>query len=73
MQVMLEREEATVLSGRIEVDDAYVGGESHEGKRGRGPPGIWHLKIHLAQATQSKIMLHIDQWGIPPPPPGGER
>ena len=39
LQVMLEREEATVLSGRIEVDDAYVGGEHHEGKRGRGAAG----------------------------------
>jgi hypothetical protein len=36
MQVMLEREAQTVLSGRIEVDDAYVGGERHLGKRGRG-------------------------------------
>jgi len=39
MQVMLEREDDTVLSGRIEVDDAYVGGEHHEGKRGRGAEG----------------------------------
>jgi len=36
LQVMLERESRTVLSGRIEVDDAYMGGERHEGKRGRG-------------------------------------
>ncbi len=27
MQVMLERESQTVLSGRIEMDDAYMGGE----------------------------------------------
>ena len=39
MQVMLERESQTVLSGRIEVDDAYMGGARHEGKRGRGAPG----------------------------------
>ena len=39
MQVMLEREESMVLSGRVEVDDAYVGGEHHEGKRGRGAAG----------------------------------
>lgn len=39
MQVMLEREAQTVLSGRVEVDDAYVGGEHHEGKRGRGAAG----------------------------------
>jgi transposase-like protein len=39
MQVMLEREAVTVLSGRVEVDDAYMGGARHEGKRGRGAPG----------------------------------
>lgn len=39
MQLMLEREESTVLSGRIEADDAYAGGEHHEGKRGRGAAG----------------------------------
>ena len=27
MQVMFEREETTKLSGRIEIDDAYLGGE----------------------------------------------
>lgn len=35
MQVMLEREQNTVLGGRIEIDDAYLGGEK-SGKRGRG-------------------------------------
>lgn len=36
MQVMLERERNQPLSGRIELDDAYWGGEKHGGKRGRG-------------------------------------
>lgn len=35
LQVMAEREDRRVLDGRIEVDDAYRGGE-HPGKRGRG-------------------------------------
>lgn len=39
LQVMLEREAQTVLSGRVEVDDAYMGGERHQGKRGRGAEG----------------------------------
>jgi transposase-like protein len=39
LQVMLERENGRVLSGRVEVDDAYMGGERHGGKRGRGAPG----------------------------------
>ncbi|TLN00355.1 IS1595 family transposase [bacterium] len=36
MQVMYERESETKLSGRVEVDDAYLGGENPGGKAGRG-------------------------------------
>ncbi len=36
MQVMLERERSQPLSGRVEMDDAYWGGEKQGGKRGRG-------------------------------------
>lgn len=39
MQVMLEREENQPLSGFIEVDDAYLGGERTGGKVGRGAAG----------------------------------
>ena len=40
MQVMLERENHKPLTGRIELDDAYWGGERHQHvKRGRGAPG----------------------------------
>lgn len=35
MQVMLERNQSETLHGRIEIDDAYLGGE-RSGKRGRG-------------------------------------
>ena len=35
MQVMLERNSRSVLGGRVEIDDAYLGGEM-PGKRGRG-------------------------------------
>ena len=38
-QVMLERDATKRLSGRIEIDDAYLGGERSGGKRGRGAPG----------------------------------
>ena len=38
-QVMLERDASKRLAGRIEIDDAYLGGERHGGKRGRGAPG----------------------------------
>lgn len=36
-QVMTERDDRRVLLGRIEVDDAYLGGERRGGKAGRGP------------------------------------
>jgi len=37
-QVMLERDGAKRLCGRIEIDDACIGGERSGGKRGRGAP-----------------------------------
>ena len=36
MQVMKERDDRKVLTGTIQLDDAYWGGERHGGKRGRG-------------------------------------
>ena len=38
-QVMLERDATKPLTGRVEIDDAYLGGERSGGKRGRGAPG----------------------------------
>lgn len=35
LQTMLQREETRRLEGRVEIDDAYLGGEK-QGKRGRG-------------------------------------
>ena len=39
MQVMMERDATQRLMGRIEVDDADLGGARNGGKRGRGSPG----------------------------------
>ena len=40
MRAMASREaEKPRLSGRVEVDDAYLGGERPGGKRGRGAAG----------------------------------
>jgi transposase-like protein len=40
MRVMLEREaQKPQLEGRVEIDDAYLGGERSGGKRGRGAAG----------------------------------
>jgi ISXO2-like transposase domain/Transposase zinc-ribbon domain len=38
-QVMMERDADERLHGRVELDDAYLGGERSGGKRGRGAPG----------------------------------
>src|SRR3974390_662933 len=38
MEVMRRREESRQLTGRVEIDDAYLGGECPGGKRGRGSP-----------------------------------
>ncbi len=39
LQVMKERDDSKPLSGAIQVDDAYWGGEHNGGKRGRGAGG----------------------------------
>lgn len=49
MQVMLVREEDRQLTGRVEIDDAYVGGELHGGKPGRGSPN----KVPFVAAVQT--------------------
>ena len=36
MELMRQREEARQLTGRVEIDDAYLGGERSGGKAGRG-------------------------------------
>ena len=38
MQGMMERDREHLLSGWVELDDAYLGGERSGGKRGRGAP-----------------------------------
>ena len=39
MQVMMERDREYTLTGQVQLDDAYLGGERSGGKRGRGAPG----------------------------------
>ena len=54
MQVMYERESTTRLSGRIEVDDAYLGGENPGGKAGRGSEN----KVPFIAAVQTNKKNH---------------
>ncbi len=54
MQVMYEREQSTMLSERIEVDDAYLGGELPGGKVGRGSEN----KVPFIAAVQTNKQGH---------------
>ena len=54
MQVMMERDAAKRLTGRIEVDDAYLGGERNGGKRGRGSPGKTPIVAAVETTPQGK-------------------
>jgi len=49
MEVMRQREESRQLTGRVEIDDAYLGGEYHGGKPGRGSPN----KVPFVAAVQT--------------------
>ena len=49
MQVMVDREQGRQLTGRVEIDDAYLGGEVHGGKAGRGSPN----KVPFVAAVQT--------------------
>lgn len=54
MQVMCEREAPRVLDGRVEIDDAYLGGELPGGKAGRGSEN----KVSFIAAVQTNDAGH---------------
>jgi ISXO2 transposase-like protein len=61
MQVMYEREQTTMLSERIEVDDAYLGSELPGGKVGRGSEN----KVPFIAAVQTNNQghpLYVEAW-----------
>lgn len=53
-QVMMERDATKQLTGRIEIDDAYLGGERTGGKRGRGAPGKTPFVAAVETTPQGK-------------------
>lgn len=62
MQVMLERDRDKPLSGFIEMDDAYLGGERSGGKVGRGAEGKTPFLAAVQTTEQSqpeKIKLTV--------------
>jgi transposase-like protein len=54
MQVMMERDATKRLTGRIEIDDAYLGGERNGGKRGRGSPGKTPIVVAVETTPEGK-------------------
>ena len=54
MQVMCEREAPRQLDGRVEIDDAYLGGELPGGKSGRGSEN----KVSFIAAVQTSETGH---------------
>ncbi len=54
MEVMLEREKTTQLSHRVEIDDAYLGGERSGGKVGRGSEN----KVPFIAAVETNSQGH---------------
>ena len=51
-QVMMERDAGKRLTGRVEIDDVYLGGERRGGKRGRGAPGKTPFVAAVAPEAQ---------------------
>lgn len=64
MQAMLEQERRHPLGGRIELDDAYWGGERHGGKRGRGAPDK-HPFIAAVETTVDGHPLRMKCSAVP--------
>ena len=53
-QVMMERDRNKPLEGRVEMDDAYLGGERGGGKRGRGSPGKMPIVAAVETTKEGK-------------------
>ena len=61
MQIMMERKQSKMLSGLIEIDDAYLGGEKL-GKPGRGvvgKPPFFAAVQRTSQSHTEAIRLQI--------------
>lgn len=56
MQAMRERDDATPLSGQVQVDDAFWGGERRGGKRGRGAAGKTPFVAAVACSSDGHLL-----------------
>lgn len=57
MQVMVDREQWRQLTGRVEIDDAYLGGEVRGGKAGRGSPNKIPFVVAVQTTESGKAIL----------------
>ena len=65
MAVMARREGETALTGRVEMDDAYLGGVRSGGKRGRGAAGKTPFRRHgpgCSTETRSAPCWRDEAW-----------
>jgi hypothetical protein len=58
-QVMMERDATKRLCGRVELDDAYLGGERSGGKRGRGAPGKTPFVAAVETTSEGKPVVRM--------------
>ena len=63
MQVMVEREAGRKLEGRVEVDDAYLGGKRPGGKRGRGSENKVAFIAAVATREGRPQQIRLDRVG----------
>lgn len=57
MQAMKNRDDQIPLSGIIQMDDSYMGGKRHDGKRGRGASG----KTAFVAAVSTNLQGHPER------------
>lgn len=61
MEVMFLREESRQLTGRVEIDDAYLGGEVHNGRAGRGSPKVPFVAAVQTTESGDAVQLCLSQ------------
>jgi transposase-like protein len=64
MQVMMERDDSQPLSGFVELDDAYMGGERTGCKRGRGAEGKTPF-VAAVETTQNNEPVKVKLTVVP--------
>ena len=64
MQAMSEREEAYLLRGKVQIDDAYLGGERCGGKPGRGSENKVPI-VAAVSVNEAACPVHVKLSTVP--------